>query len=481
MTDDFLYRLRKDPPPAFAARLKQKIERQPKPKRFAVVYSVVLGFVIGASAFAATWWAVQSGRTDRAESAVAQRFDSRDATSPSSSTVSLEQQRSSAEVTSFDDAERSERAHAERNSTSMDLASAPAEKASAGAPATIGAIGGFSSATHTSSGESSRTSRRFPIRIAGSENGISIAEHLARRFGDALFAIEAERVDAAEAFRRLCEALGERSADIIITTRTITPSELQLCGPSRLKGAVLETKLGYIGVAISGANTAPSERFSPRDIYLALAKRVPDPANPDRFIPNPYVSWRQFDASYQERRITIFGPERSSPLARAFAATILQAGCESFPSIQALSERDPAEYRRLCREIREDQVYTPVYEGEFFLTQTLWGDPNALAILSIGFVEIHRAELIGSLLTGSLPTQEAIRSGSYEGARPLYLYTRRHALRDRDGLQWFVDELVSDRAIGPTGYLVDQALVPLDAAERAERSQSLRELDDPVR
>ena len=42
MNDDFLHRLRKEPPPTFAARLKAKLELQnPKRPRLSVVRSVV--------------------------------------------------------------------------------------------------------------------------------------------------------------------------------------------------------------------------------------------------------------------------------------------------------------------------------------------------------------------------------------------------------------------------------------------------------
>jgi phosphate transport system substrate-binding protein len=295
-------------------------------------------------------------------------------------------------------------------------------------------------------------------------------EVVRRRMGNYALEIEAERVGDDEAFRRFCAT---EQADLIITTRAIAEDEMLRCTEKlnwRAK-SIRATKLGHIGVVISAAKTATVQRLSPREIYLALAKRIPNPANPTRFIPNPNVSWHQVHGvGYREGRITFFGPERDSLLARVFAALILRAGCDTFPSIKALSDADPEQYHRICHEIREDSVYTPVYEGEFFLTQTLWGDPDALALLSLPFFDTHRTELNGSLLSGALPTKEAIASDAYEGAATLHLYVR----GDKTGSTRLADELASERAIGPVGYLLSHGLIPLDTRG------SLSPLNEPV-
>jgi phosphate transport system substrate-binding protein len=273
--------------------------------------------------------------------------------------------------------------------------------------------------------------------------------------------LQLETVEDDEAFRRLCTS---QTADLVVTTRSMTEDEMRQCAATLGFRAerIRVLKLGHMGVVISAAKLGTSSTLSPREVFLALAKRVPDPENPARFIPNTKVSWHQVGA-YQERRITFFGPERDSPLAKVFAALILKAGCNTFPSIKALRDTDADEYHRLCREIRDDSVYTPVHEGEFFLTQTLWGDPHAIAVLSLPFFDAHRAELSGSLLSGATPTPEAIASGTYEGAVTLFL----HARLDTDA-EWLARDF--EYALEPPTTLVNYGLI-LDRGTRKPLSE----------
>jgi phosphate transport system substrate-binding protein len=45
---------------------------------------------------------------------------------------------------------------------------------------------------------------------------------------------------------------------------------------------VVEIKVGYDGIVIAENKTGSSLNLTRKDVYLALAKNVPDPANPTR-------------------------------------------------------------------------------------------------------------------------------------------------------------------------------------------------------
>lgn len=477
MNDEFLHRLRKEPPPDFVARLSARLERQGRQRaRFSIVRSLVLGLLLGGSAIAATLWAVHGARTE-SRTAAAQPLDSDSRSLRQPPPASRAQQRSSVARTPFGEVKSAEEDRAAPALTPASISSPSLAEPHAPDASRGGVIGGFARQAR-SAGEARTGTRRAIIRVAGPEVGLLLAKRIGERVG--LADLETDRVDDDEAIRRLCASSGARAADLIVTMRTLTKDELGRCMTVQ-SSAIEQTRLGYVGVAISAAKTATVVRLSPREIFLALAKRIPDPADPSRFIANPNVSWHQVHAGYREGPITFFGPKQDSLLAKVFAAVILRAGCDTFPSIKALSQTDPERHRRICHEIREDSVYTPVYEGEFFLTQTLWGDPNALAVLSLPFFDAHRAELSDSLLAGPMPTKESIRSEAYEGAAAVYISMRQDRLNRVLALQWYARESVSERALGPHGYLMVDGLVPLDEAEDVARSNVFEETNDRAR
>src|SRR5687767_7311281 len=65
MNDEFLYRLRTDPPPEFAARLKARLDLLPRPSFFAtrsLVRPFIVALLVGGSVLAVTWLATNEKR-----------------------------------------------------------------------------------------------------------------------------------------------------------------------------------------------------------------------------------------------------------------------------------------------------------------------------------------------------------------------------------------------------------------------------------
>jgi phosphate transport system substrate-binding protein len=50
-------------------------------------------------------------------------------------------------------------------------------------------------------------------------------------------------------------------------------------------------------------------------------------------------------------------------------------------------------------------------------------------------------------------------------SRPLFIYVKKQHLGVIPGLREFVTEFISERSMGPEGYLADRGLVPMPAAE----------------
>jgi phosphate transport system substrate-binding protein len=64
-------------------------------------------------------------------------------------------------------------------------------------------------------------------------------------------------------------------------------------------------------------------------------------------------------------------------------------------------------------------------------------------------------------IDGIEPTYDNISGGKYKGARDLYIYLKKQHVGVIPGLDKFVAEYVSDKAIGEDGYLTKKGLVAL--------------------
>jgi len=63
---------------------------------------------------------------------------------------------------------------------------------------------------------------------------------------------------------------------------------------------------------------------------------------------------------------------------------------------------------------------------------------------------------------------DTIQSYEYPIARPLFIYGKGEHKQITLGMQEFMDEYVSDAAVGEWGYLGDIGLVPLDPGKLEE-------------
>ncbi len=472
MNDDFLYRLRKEPSQAFAARLKLRLRLQASQseRRRSIVRALILSFLVGGSALAATLWVVEGMGLREMRASMDQAKDS---TTQASGTTSQSAAESPVR------ANRSPFARSLDSRGAAPIADAsitqpPTQPASNGVDIQEGAPINGSGSRAEIVGSSRNNVFQRPLHVMGSATALQLA-HSAQPKGLPALQTDIEYDD--EAFRRLCERFAEGTPDVIVTTRRMTQQEMSRC-KQRRDNAILEAKLGYAAVVIAAAPTASIPRVTPQHLYLAIAKQIPDRTNPERFIPNPNLSWHQVHSGYEQRSITVFGPAPDSSLARALGEVVMEQGCNTFPTINALKTVDPERHRRLCHEIRDDSVYVPIAESHVFITQQLWADPNAIAVLSFALFDECREELSSSLLTGETATRVTIGSGAYSGSTSLYVYSSEQRLKYARGLSSFLDELLSARTISPRGYFVGTALVPLDESQHPVRMQQPEQFED---
>jgi phosphate transport system substrate-binding protein len=143
--------------------------------------------------------------------------------------------------------------------------------------------------------------------------------------------------------------------------------------------------------------------------------------------------------------------------------------------IRALPVTERTQY---CQTVREDGAWIDVTGDYAVLYSRLVDNPRALGVLGFSFLAVNRDLIKAASIDGVLPTAETIAAWTYPLARPLFIYVKQAHVGLVPGLAEFVQEFVSDAAIGPRGCLVELGLMPLPApwlqTERLKAQQLLR-------
>jgi phosphate transport system substrate-binding protein len=340
-----------------------------------------------------------------------------------------------------------------------------------------GAGGGGGTAPSGTSGAGS--GGRDQIRIVGSSTVYPFATKVAEQFGrKTRFKTPViESTGSGGGFKLFCAGLGVRHPDISNASRAIKPSEIELCARNGVT-EITEVKIGFDGIVIANQKGADVYDLSRRDLYLALAKEVPD--GDGGIQPNPYQSWHEIDPNLPEAEIEVFGPPPTSGTRDAFVELVMEPGCKEFEAVAALEDQDEDRFKEVCQRIREDGRYIEAGENDNLIVQKLGANPAALGIFGFSFLDQNRDVVQGSRVEGIEPTFDNIASGEYPVSRPLFFYVKDAHVGVIPGIKEYVQEFLSDGASGPEGYLADIGLIPLPEADREQVRQEALAFADNV-
>jgi phosphate transport system substrate-binding protein len=264
-----------------------------------------------------------------------------------------------------------------------------------------------------------------------------------------------------------CNGVGVQHPDIANASRRIKQTEVDTCAKNGVKD-IVEIKVGYDGIVLAHSKKSPNLKVTRRDVYLALAKQIPDPSNPTTLIANPNKTWKQVNSSLPDEKIEVLGPPPTSGTRDAFAELFLESGCSTYPWIKTLKDVDEGRFKKVCDSVREDGAYIEAGENDNLIVQKLEANPTAIGIFGYSYLEENQDKLAGSLLEGVSPVFETIASGKYPASRPLFIYVKKAHIGVIPGIKEFINEFVSDKALGQEGYLSDKGLIPPSDAERAK-------------
>jgi phosphate transport system substrate-binding protein len=312
-------------------------------------------------------------------------------------------------------------------------------------------------------------SGRDYITIVGSSTVYPFTTTVAETFGKAgkFKTPKVESTGTGGGFKLFCSGVGAQYPDLTNASRAIKATEADSCKKAGVTG-ILEVKVGYDGITVSNSKKAPLFKLTRKDLFLALAKQVPDPANTQNLIANPYKTWNEINKSLPADKIEVLGPPPTSGTRDAFAELVLESGCSTFSWIKTLKDVDEARFKKVCDSIRDDGAYIEAGENDNLIVQKLESNPKALGIFGYSFLEENLSQIQGSLIDGVSPTFENIASGSYPVSRPLFIYAKTAHIGVIPGIEEFLAEYVSDRSMGGEGYLAGKGLIPLSAGELAK-------------
>ncbi|MGH8558385.1 MAG: PstS family phosphate ABC transporter substrate-binding protein [Methylococcales bacterium] len=325
--------------------------------------------------------------------------------------------------------------------------------------------------------QSSLGEARDYVSIVGSSTVYPFATVVAEQFGksSSFKTPKIESTGTGGGLKLFCSGLGVEHPDIANASRRIKKSEYDTCQANGVTN-IVEVKIGYDGIALARAKAAPILELSSKDIFLALAKEVPDPNGGETLVPNPYMTWKQVNESLPDSKIEVLGPPPTSGTRDAFVELAMEGGCKSFEWIKSIKEKDEDEFKRICHTIREDGAFIEAGENDNLIVQKLEANSNAVGIFGFSFLDQNSDKVAASKIDGVSPEFASIADGSYPVSRPLYFYAKKSHIGVIPGLQEYMSEFVSEKAIGEEGYLSDRGLIPMPKQERDEFSDVVKNL-----
>jgi phosphate transport system substrate-binding protein len=316
-------------------------------------------------------------------------------------------------------------------------------------------------------GVSGAASARDYISVVGSSTVYPFATVVAENFGRGsdFKTPKIESTGSGGGFKLFCSGVGIQHPDITNASRRIKQSEIDQCAANGVD-KILEARIGYDGIVLANSRKAARMNVSLRDIFLALAKDVPDPKGGEALVPNPYRTWKEVNPALPAERIEVLGPPPTSGTRDAFVELAMEGGCKTFPFLAALKAQDKNRYKAICHALREDGGYIEAGENDNLIVQKLQANPKALGIFGFSFLDENIDRVQGSAVGGVLPEFETIADGAYPVSRSLYYYVKVAHIGSVPGIAEYNAEFMSDRAIGEEGYLTDRGLIPMPEAER---------------
>lgn len=322
---------------------------------------------------------------------------------------------------------------------------------------------------------------RSQIQITGSSTVLPYATIVAEAFGENFdFPTPVVEGGGSGAGRKkMCEGVGENTADIANSSSRITKGDFELCQSNGVTD-VMEVRFGYDGIVFASDVNGADFAFTPADLYNAIGAKV---AKDGALADNTYAQWSEFNPALPAQDILVLSPGTKHGTREVFDVKVLEEGCKAtgaydlfLASAEGADEKEKkANAAKACLSVRADGRNVDI-DGDY--TETLArldAAKNAIGVFGLSFYQNNTDKLKVATMGGVVPSAETVASGEYPVSRPLYFYVKMAHLDVIPGLQEYVEFFVSDDMAGPDGPLAAYGLVSdpeLAATQEMVRSRT---------
>ena len=306
--------------------------------------------------------------------------------------------------------------------------------------------------------------QRDQIRIVGSSTvypfTTAVAEQLGKTGGIKTPVVESTGTGGG--MKLFCGGVGPTHPDITNASRAILKGEFELCQKNGVTD-IVEIKVGNDGLTIAQSKAGPAIKLTMAQVYLALAAQVP--GKDGKLIANPYKNWSDIDKSLPNIKIEVLGPPPTSGTRDSFHELYMEAGAMQIKELADLRKSDRKAFDNAWKSLRQDGMFVEAGENDNVIVQKLEANRNAFGIFGFSFLEENLAKLKGVAIDGVEPDFDTIAAGKFKGARPLFVYVKKQHVGVIPGIDKFIAEYTSARAMSKDGYLARKGLVALPKAE----------------
>ena len=307
-------------------------------------------------------------------------------------------------------------------------------------------------------GFNSNSFARDQIKIVGSSTVYPYATVVAEKFGKqgGFKTPVIESTGTGGGMKLFCAGVGTNHPDITNASRAIKSSEKELCAKNGVTD-IIEIVVGNDGISFAHSVNSPDVNFTKEQLWRALAMQVDVNG---QLVENPYKKWSEIDPSLPDTKIEILIAPPTSGTRDAWNSLVMSEGCtDAAKSLFKEAGKKSDE----CEKIREDGYAVEAGENDTLIVQKLSSNPNAFGFFGYSYLISNKDKVKAASIEGVKPSLEGIQDYSYPVARPLFFYVKKAHIGVIPGVQEFLKEFTSNKAMGSRGYLADIGLVPLSS------------------
>lgn len=304
----------------------------------------------------------------------------------------------------------------------------------------------------------------------------AVGERLVRKYG--LPPLDVTSMLAAPAVKAFCAGVGPDTPDIVALPRQMARREYNLCVENGVID-IVELPIGFDALVLVTRRGDPVFNVTLRAMYFALAADIP---HSDEFVTNTIKRWNELEPHLPDREITVLGSENGTSINAFFKEVFMEGGCRGLHQFKAFYSS--VDRVKTCTTLREDGrfigIKAPIATN--FKPAMEAAPPGAIAVVPYTVYQ-HNADWLSLLpLNGVMPGDVSIKDDVYEAVSPVRYYVKRKHMEPSlggigvvPGLYKFIEEIMSEDAIGNGGYLDVLGLVVDDPPDRQhDREAAMR-------